>query len=104
MGYPKVRGSQKTTAGDRTKTGRGGGQTLLSGVMRTLELSLKQMSHALAFVSATFRWAYTFGNDMVQGARGCERPTRASGCIASRTLRGGCCGENGGREGQRCGQ
>jgi hypothetical protein len=37
-------------------------RTLLSGVINTLELNLKQMSHDLAFVSATLRCAYTFGN------------------------------------------
>lgn len=44
---------QSTAAED----GTGGRQTLLSGVMSTLGLSLKQMSQGLVFVSATFRWA-----------------------------------------------
>jgi len=49
------------------------GWTLLSGVMSTLEVDLKQMSHGLGLVSATLRCAYTLGNDMMNGCLGCGR-------------------------------
>jgi len=37
--------------------------TLLSSVINTLELGRKHISHGLALVSATLRWAYTLENE-----------------------------------------